>query len=127
MMAVKEKVKMEFEVRSSPKILFGYLSTADGLSEWFADDVTIKEGVYTFHWDGDESRAKMTHKKDNNMVRFKWLDVKDDSYIEFEIQTDDLTSDVALMVTDFASPDEKEETERLWDAQVHSLRHLIGS
>lgn len=126
-MAAKEKVKMEFEVRSSPKILFGYLSTADGLSEWFADDVTIKEGVYTFHWDGDESRAKMTHKKDNNMVRFKWLDVKDDSYIEFEIQTDDLTSDVALMVTDFAAPDEKEETERLWDSQVHGLRHLIGS
>lgn len=126
-MAEKQKVKMEFTVRSSPKILFGYLSTPDGLSEWFADDVTIKEGVYTFHWEGDESRAKMTHKRENLMVRFKWLDVKDDSYIEFEIQTDDLTSDVALMVTDFIYPDEKEETQRLWESQVHSLRHIIGS
>ncbi len=126
-MAAKQKVKMEFQVRSSPKILFGFLSTPDGLSEWFADDVTVKDGVYTFHWEGDESRAKMTHRKENTMVRFKWLDVKDDSFIEFEIQTDDLTNDVALMVTDFIMPDEKEETHRLWESQVHSLRHLIGS
>ncbi len=126
-MIAKQKVKMEFQVRSSPKILFGFLSTPDGLAEWFADDVTVKDGVYTFHWEGDESRAKMTHRRENTMVRFKWLDVKDESFMEFEIQTDDLTNDVALMVTDFMLPDEKEETERLWESQVHGLRHLIGS
>ena len=125
--AEKQKVQMEFTVRSSPKILYSYLSTPDGLAEWFADDVTVKDGVYTFHWEGDESRAKMANKKENVVVRYKWLDVKDDSYIEFEIQTDDLTSDVALMVTDFVFPDEKEETHRLWESQVLSLRHLIGS
>ena len=125
--AEKQKVQMEFTVRSSPKILYSYLSTPDGLAEWFADDVTVKDGVYTFHWEGDESRAKMANKKENVVVRYKWLDVKDDSYIEFEIQTDDLTSDVALMVTDFVFPDEKEETHRLWESQVLALRHLIGS
>ncbi len=123
----KEKMKMEFTMRSSPKILYTFLSTPSGLADWFADDVTVRDGVYTFHWDGDESHAKMTHKRENQMVRFKWVNDADDAYIEFEIQTDDLTSDVALMVTDFAKADEKEETERLWDTQVHHLRHILGS
>ncbi len=125
--AKRQKLKMEFSVRSSPKILYNYLANADGLAEWFADDVTVREGVYTFHWDGDESKAKMTHRRENQMVRFKWINDPDEAYIEFEIQTDELTSDVALMVTDFAKDDEKEETERLWDSQVHNLMHIIGS
>ena len=123
----KQKVKMEFPMRSSPKILYGFLSTPSRLSEWFADDVTIREGVYTFHWDGEEQSAKMTHKRENQMVRFKWLDDSDDAFIEFEITTDELTSDVSLMVSDFATEDDIEETQRLWDTQIHNLRHLIGS
>ena len=123
----KQKLKMEFPVRSSPKILYGFLSTPSGLSDWFADDVTVRECVYTFHWDGDEQQAKMTHKRDNQLVRFKWIDEPDDTFIEFEIATDELTSDVALMVTDFAADDDVEETQRLWESQIQNLRHIIGS
>jgi uncharacterized protein YndB with AHSA1/START domain len=123
----RQKMKMEFSMKSSPKILYPYLATPSGLADWFADDVTFKEGIYTFHWDGEESQAKMTHKRDNQMVRYKWINDPDDAYIEFEIQTDDLTSDVALMVTDFVKDGENEETERLWDSQVHQLKHILGS
>lgn len=126
-MVKKQKFQIEFEMHCSPRILFNYLSTPSGLSEWFADDVTVKEGVYTFKWTGTESKAKVVHKRDNQMVRFKWLDDPDDSYFEFEILTDDLTSDVALMITDFSIPDDKEETERLWETQIHNLRQIIGS
>jgi len=69
----------------------------------------------------------MTHKRENQMVRFKWIDDSDDAFIEFEITTDELTSDVSLMVSDFAVEDDIEETQRLWDTQIHNLRHLIGS
>ncbi|MEZ5107982.1 MAG: START-like domain-containing protein [Bacteroidia bacterium] len=41
--------------------------------------------------------------------------------------TDELTSDVALMVTDFAADDDVEETQRLWESQIQNLRHIIGS
>jgi uncharacterized protein YndB with AHSA1/START domain len=126
-MVKKQKFQIEFEMHCSPRILFNYLSTPSGLSEWFADDVTVKEGVYTFKWTGTESKAKVVHKRDHQMVRFKWLDDPDDSYFEFEILTDDLTSDVALMITDFSTPDDKEETERLWETQIHNLRQIIGS
>lgn len=123
----KEKYQIEFEMHCSPRILFNFLSTPSGLSEWFADDVTIRDGVFSFKWSGSESKAKIIHKRDNQLVKFKWLDDSEEGFFEFEILTDDLTSDVALVVTDFAAPDDLEESKRLWDTQIHNLRQIIGS
>ncbi|MBL0342122.1 MAG: hypothetical protein IPP71_15105 [Bacteroidetes bacterium] len=111
----------------SPRILFNYLSTPSGLAEWFAEDVTVNENIYTFKWTGTESVAKIVHKRDTQLVQFKWMDDEEGSYFEFEILTDDLTSDVALLITDFSVPEDKEETVRLWETQIHNLRQIIGS
>ncbi|MFI5219270.1 MAG: START-like domain-containing protein [Bacteroidia bacterium] len=123
----KEKYQVEFQMHSSPKILYNYLSNPSGLAEWFADDVRVKDGIYTFVWAGTEQRAKMVHKRDGQMVKYKWIDDPEDGFFEFEILTDELTSDVALLITDFAFPEDKEESSRLWDTQIHSLRQIIGS
>src|ERR1041385_6738924 len=98
--AKKQKYTLEFEIKSSPKILFSYLSTASALEGWFADKVTIQEGDYIFHWGHSQQRAKIMSKKDNQMIRYRWLtdDKKDDSYFQFDIVQDDLTGDVALNV-----------------------------
>jgi uncharacterized protein YndB with AHSA1/START domain len=126
-MAKKEEIQIEFELQCSPRILFNYLHTPSGLSEWFADDVTFTEGVYTFKWTESESHAKIVHKRDNKLVRFKWLDEGDEGFFEFEIVTDDLTSDVALVITDFAAPDDMDEVTMLWEAQIHELKQIIGA
>lgn len=128
-MAAKKKIAVEFEfpIRSSAKILYNFLSTADGLEEWFADKVTIRENNYIFHWDGEDRKAKITAKKDNSMVKFQWLEEDQDTYLEFNIVTDELTNDVSLMVTDFCMENEKKETQQLWNSQVHDLMHIIGS
>ena len=57
-------------------------------------------------------------KKEDQFVRFHWLDNdKDESYFEFNIQIDDLTNDVSLIITDFAEDEgEKEASE---DENVH--------
>ncbi len=125
----KVKYTLEFEIKSSPKILYNYLSNASGLEEWFADKVTIREGDFIFHWDGTEQRAKIANKKDNQIIRFNWVteDKKEETYFQFEIVQDELTSDVALVVTDFAEEDEKEANSLLWNSQVHNLMHIIGS
>ncbi|HNQ62038.1 MAG TPA: START-like domain-containing protein [Bacteroidia bacterium] len=127
----KVKYSLEFEIKSSPKILYNYLSNASGLEEWFADKVNIREGDLIFTWEGSEQRARIVSKKDNQMIRFKWIDetdqVDDDTYFQFEIVQDEITSDVALIVTDFSTPDEKEEDMLLWNSQIHSLMHHIGS
>ncbi len=123
------KFQLEYPIHSSINILYKRLSTPSGLSEWFADDVHIRDNVYTFFWDGSEQQAKLLKTKENQFVRFHWLDSdKDESYFEFNIQVDDLTNDVSLIIIDFAEDeDEKEENSLLWDTQVESLKHALGS
>src|ERR1043165_1914865 len=115
----KEKFTLEFEIKSSPKILFSYLSTASGLEGWFADKVTMNNGDFVFHWGDTEQKAKVVTKKDGQLIRFHWVndDKKDDTYFQFEVMQDDLTGDVALIVTDFTTPDEKEEDTLLWNSE----------
>ena len=123
------KYQLEYPIHSSINILYKRLSNPSGLSEWFADDEHIRHDVYTFFWDGSEQAAKLLKKKENQFVRFHWLDNEDDEdYFEFLIQVDDLTNDVSLIVTDFAEDeDEKEENTLLWDTQVENLNHALGS
>ena len=123
----KQKFQLEFEMKSSAKILFNYISTASGLSEWFADNVKVKENIFTFVWDETETKAKLTHKRENQMARFNWLDDTEKSYFEIEIITDDITGDIGLLVTDFSEPGDVDEMKRLWESQVHNLRMIIGS
>lgn len=126
-MAKKVKYELEFEMHCSPRILFGFLSTPSGLSEWFADNVSFKDGIYTFEWDGVESKAVIDFKKDNSTVKFKWLDDAENGFFQFEIRTDELTSDVALIVTDHCAADGLNEAKLLWDTQLHNLKQIIGS
>ena len=120
---------LEYPIHSSINILFERLSTISGLSEWFADDVNIdREGIYTFTWEGSSQQAQLVTKKKGQFVRFKWLDSAEDEYFEFKIQIDDLTSDVSLIVTDFADDEEeKEDAINLWDTQIDLLKSIIGS
>tara|TARA_B100001250_G_C19576176_1_gene689847 strand:+ start:168 stop:554 length:387 start_codon:yes stop_codon:yes gene_type:complete len=123
------KYNLEFPIRSSVTILYNRLSSPEGLSEWFADDVFVKDKIYAFFWDGSEQSAKLQTKERNKSIRYKWID--DDSiegYFEFLIQIDEITQDVALIVTDFAeNEDEKEEQTNLWKKQIDQLKRAIGS
>jgi hypothetical protein len=123
------KYNLEFQITSSVSILYNRLSTPSGLAVWFADDVIIKDKVYSFFWDGHKQDAKLLNKKDNQFIRFKWVDDEEtESYFEFKIQIDDITQDLALIVTDFAEDeDEKQEQTELWSKQIQQLKRAIGS
>ncbi len=131
----KEKITLEYIFKTSPGILFSRLSTACGLSEWFADDVNIKENIYTFMWDKTEQTAELLQKKENKTIRFRWLNEEDDTptdneesdYFEFKITVLELTGETALIVTDTVLPEEKEDTIELWNEQIEQLRTKLGS
>ena len=115
---MKKKFELEYSINSSPKVLFNMLSTPGGLSEWFADDVNVQGKQFVFIWDGAEEFADLTNKKENKYVRFKWLDEDDEkAYFEFRINIDELTGDVALVITD---------SMELWDSQISELKHVLG-
>lgn len=124
---IKEKFELEYIVNSSPSVMFPQLSTPSGLSEWFADDVNIKGDAFIFMWEGSEQIANVVSKKQNAYIKFKWEDDEDEeSYFEFRLTTDEITGEVALVITDFAEPDEKEDAIELWDTQIEKLRHMMG-
>jgi len=121
------KIESEYIFNSSARVLYNRLSTAAGLSEWFADDVTVKNNTYTFEWDGSVEVAELLGKKDLTYVRFKWHDSDDDTYFEFKIQAFDITKDISLLITDFVEDDEKDEALELWESQINNLKHILGA
>jgi uncharacterized protein YndB with AHSA1/START domain len=126
-MSDKKKFTIEYEIKSSPRILFSFLNEANGLSQWFADDVTVRDQLYTFTWDDEQQKAKLVAIKENKLVRFKWVDDDPQCYFEMEIIQDELTNDVALGVTDFAAEEAIVERKQIWDNQIDYLVGVLGA
>ncbi|MBO9673332.1 MULTISPECIES: START-like domain-containing protein [Pedobacter] len=126
-MAEKKKFTLEYEVRSSPRILYSFISEPNGLSQWFADDVNFRDQVYTFTWDDEQQKAKLVAVKENKLVKFKWLDDEPQCYFEMEIVQDELTNDVALSITDFTTDELLAEKKLIWDNQIDYLISVLGA
>jgi uncharacterized protein YndB with AHSA1/START domain len=129
-MDLKIRYEIEFPINSSPQLLYQYISTPSGLSEWFADNVNSRGEFFTFIWNDSEEKARLASKKSGEKVKFRWVDDnnKDTEYFfELNILVDELTKDVSLMVVDFARKDEIEEATQLWENQISDLKHVIGS
>ena len=123
----KVRIDLEYIIKTSPTILFNCLSTPSGLSEWFSDDVNIKDDRYTFFWDGSEETAILKTVRKSESVKFQWEDDEgDDYFFEMTIRIDDLTKDVALLVTDFADEGEEDEIQLMWDNNIDKLKKAIG-
>jgi hypothetical protein len=125
-MSEKIEYQLEFPVKSSPKILYNFLATPSGLSEWFADNVNSRGSKFTFIWDGSQEVAELITKKAGSHIKFKWEEEEEGTFFEFRIRIDELTKDAALIITDFADEDEMEESRMLWESQVSELLSVIG-
>ena len=126
----KTKFELEFVIHASPQLLYQYMHTPSGLSEWFADNVNARTEKYSFIWDDSEEEALLLRKKANEFVRFRWLtgeDDQDEYYFEMRIVVDEITKDVSVMVVDFAEEDEIDETKMLWESQIGDLKQVLGS
>jgi uncharacterized protein YndB with AHSA1/START domain len=126
-MSEKVKFEIEFVIQSSPQLLYNYLSTPSGLSEWFADNVNSRGEMFYFIWDGSEEEAKLLKRKSEEFVKFRWIEQEADSFFEMRIIVDEITSDVSLFIIDFAEEDEVEESKMLWANQVSTLKQVLGS
>ncbi|WP_027124927.1 START-like domain-containing protein [Gelidibacter mesophilus] len=129
-MEEKIKFEMEFPIHSSPQLLYQYISTPSGLSEWFADNVNSRGELFTFIWNDSEEKAKLLSKKSGERIKFRWMvdeDEGDSYYFEIRIQVDEITKDVSIIVTDFIDEDEIDEAKMLWENQISDLKQVLGS
>ncbi len=124
----KEKFQLEFPMVSSTSLLFEYIASAEGLGEWFADKVVERGDEFTFHWGNQEEKAQLIRFKTESFVRFRWEEDEETKYFfEMAIQTDEITNDVALIITDFAENDELDEQKQYWENLIEDLKDVIGS
>ncbi|MFN2437886.1 MAG: START-like domain-containing protein [Chitinophagaceae bacterium] len=126
-MSKKQLYTLEYQVRSSPNILFEFLSTSSGLQEWFADKVDDQDGVFSFSWNGSEETAEVVDSEEDKFIRFHWSNAPKGEYFEFRIEKSEVTNQTVLIINDFAEKKEIKDQTRLWDHQLKDLFHRIGA
>lgn len=127
----KQIFSTEFEINASPKTLFQYLNTAEGLAKWFADDVQFEgDRNYIFIWDDVKHPAKKVAKKENQHVRYEFLPdggtTEEPSYLEFEIQVNEFTNTTFIKITDFGDIDDLKDYEELYNHMISTLTDIVG-
>ncbi len=128
----RNKFITEIDINASKKMLFPYLRSVSGLSQWVADDVTIDEDkIYNFIWDGEDHKAKLAAYKLNDFVRFEFLpeegdDEGDNAYFEFKLRQSELTQSVSIQVTDYTDEEDDEELEDMWYSLIGALKETVG-
>ncbi len=127
-MSKKQLYTIEFPVRCSPAILWGFLSSPVGLQEWFADKVDEWEGVINFTWgSGTPEKAKVLDEEEEHFIKYQWLEGGKDEYFEFRITKTEISNQTILVITDFAEKNEIKDATQLWDYQIKELFHRLGS
>lgn len=119
---------LEYPIRSSPTILYEFLSTPVGLQEWFADKVDQRDNTFYFDWNGSVDVAEQIEAFENLYVRYRWEHYAPDEFFEFRIEISPVTNETILRISDFADDkSEIKDQERLWSSQVADLKHRIGA
>lgn len=127
---LKEKFHIEFLMgNATQSSLWRMISQIDGLSEWFAEEVSMDEteSIYRFKWGKTDNEAQIINKKLQSNIRYRWLDEEDENYyFEFLLRKLDLSGAMTLEITDFAEPDEKGDAIALWESQVDEMKRRLG-
>ena len=126
-MSKKQLFTLEYPVRCSPVILYDFISTSNGLGEWFADKVDDKDGLYVFTWNGAIEKAEVVEKEQDKFIRFHWLHAPKEEYFEFKIEKTEVSNQTILVIADFAEKGELKDQKQLWDYQIKELFHRLGA
>ncbi len=122
-----KRIELEYQIRSSPSVIFSRLCTASGLAEWFSDNVLVDGSKYTFVWGKTSQAAELLAVRPLESVKFKWLENDEPSEFEFHIVMGEIIEDLSLIVVDHIDEDDESDSTKLWDASINRLRKAIGS
>lgn len=132
-MSKKKLFTADYEIHASTKMLYPYIQTASGLSEWFADDVTInnEDKSFTFFWDNEAHKARQIAARTNHFVKFEFVpeskeEERDPSYFELRLESNELTQSVYIKISDYSDFDDHKELADLWESLIDALRKTVG-
>lgn len=122
-----KRIELEYQLKTSPTVLFARLSTPSGLAEWFADNVLVEGNKYDFVWGKTHQTAELLGIVPMESVSFRWLDSDEQSHFEFRVVRGEIVEDISLVITDSVDDEDQEDSSKLWDAAVTRLKKAIGS
>ena len=123
----KIKYTLDYVIKSSPSLLYSFLTSPPDLERWFADKVDKNDDVYSFFWGGQRETAEILEQEDKSFIRLRFEDDDDDEYLEFRIEKSPVTGDTVLIIIDFSDDElDVEDDIKLWNAQVKLLTGKIG-
>lgn len=130
---MKEKIELEYELRSkSAKLIWALISTDNGLKKWLADDVQTNGERTTFTWGNPEQlsqthTAKVLEAVNRDRIRWYW-EYEDDkkTYWEIRMSKGEVTENYHLHITDFASLEDLDELREIWNGNIDRLRLSTG-
>ena len=123
----RKKFTCEYIVRSSPAILFEFLTQPSNLAQWFSDYCDSQGDIYIFGWNGSFQRARQVEVLEDEYVKYHWEGGQKDEFFAFKVYKSEIANDTVLEITDFAEAKEIKEQTFLWDKQVEDLKHAIGA
>lgn len=130
----KIKFVSDYQINTSKKIIYPYLSSASGLAQWFADDVVINEDkIYNFIYDGENHYARPVIMRTNHHVKFEFFDPSEEEegdsdhpFIEFKLDENELTQTFYLRVIEYGDAYDEQEQGSIWEGLINSLKEIIG-
>lgn len=131
-MITRQKIVFEYIFNTTVQSLYKFISTPEGLTEWFAGRVSAEnqEGAlfYIFEWGKASQKAKVIRNKIGEGVKFQWEeDLDTPYYFEMCIDSDELTKVVSLTITDFSTSEDISDMKSMWDSNMKRLKLKAGS
>ncbi|MFN8309041.1 MAG: START-like domain-containing protein [Chitinophagales bacterium] len=123
----RKKYSLEYIIRSSPAILFEFVTNPSNLAQWFSDTCDANDNFIAFGWGGSNEQAEILEYIQEEFVKYRWIDGKKDEFFSFRIYKSEIANDTILEITDFAEEKEIKDQMRLWDSQIEELKHQLGA
>ncbi len=126
---MKEPFEIEVLLQVSPKLLYKFISTEEGLTKWFADKVNINKDKIEFFWSKTKHEAIIISQKEPKYFKFCWIEDYNNAnnyYVEMNILPTNQDNFTLFKIKDFSEADEKEANILLWETHIEQLKRSLG-
>lgn len=118
---------LEFIIRTSPTIVYKFLTTPSCLIRWFCDKVEIDGEKFSYYWGDEEEVAYLIDDFEDEYLRFQWEEAEsDEEYLEFKMSVSDVTRETVFEIVDYCDEDEVADQKQLWSNQIDAMKKAMG-
>jgi uncharacterized protein YndB with AHSA1/START domain len=125
-MSKRVSYTLEYTFKAKAEMLYYYFLTPYNLASWFADEVNVGGETFTFSWENSVEKARLVKQNFKKRVVFQWIDRKETEFLSFVLDTDEITGETDLIITDFDDENQIESAKQIWNASIENLKRLVG-